>query len=126
MPIVNRRQALQHFGIASVTPLLPSETPTARKVVAVKPGENRYEYDVAGLRTSAACKLTSQDTSGASSIFELANQPKMGPPRHVHHREDEWYYVLSGSFLFQVGEAKIHLVDGSSHLGPARYPSRLG
>src|SRR5690242_13377405 len=35
--------------------------------------------------------------------YELAHgmvHPGGGPPPHVHHREDEMFYVLDGSFAF--------------------------
>jgi mannose-6-phosphate isomerase-like protein (cupin superfamily) len=120
--MMNRRQALQAFGIVSFTPLLSAQAPVDRKVVVVKPGDNRYAYNVAALRTDAACKLTAQDTGGACSLFELVTPPKMGPPRHVHHREDEWYYVLSGEFLFEVGGTKYTLPTGSAIWAPRDIP----
>lgn len=38
------------------------------------------------------------------SAFELSALPQTGPFLHVHHREDEWYYVLSGEFIFKAGD----------------------
>jgi hypothetical protein len=40
-------------------------------------------------------------------MFEFIVTPRQGPPRHVHHREDETYYILTGEFLFEVGGTKI-------------------
>ncbi len=122
MSVINRRQALQAFGVASFTPLFSTETPASRKVVVTRPGENRYAYNMAVLRTGAACKLTAQDTNGVCSIFELLTPAKTGPPRHVHHREDEWYYVLSGEFIFEVGERKYLLSAGASIWAPRDIP----
>jgi len=47
--------------------------------------------------------VTAQDSGGIISMFEFIIAPKQGPPLHVHHREDETYYVLTGEFLFEVG-----------------------
>jgi mannose-6-phosphate isomerase-like protein (cupin superfamily) len=43
-------------------------------------------------------KLGSEDSGGASSLFEVVVQPQGGPPPHIQHREDEWTYVLEGEF----------------------------
>ncbi|MEG9436361.1 cupin domain-containing protein [Edaphobacter sp. HDX4] len=91
----------------------------------MKPGENRFDYAVAELKKSAGCKVTKEDSLGACSIFELVNPPKGGPPRHIHHREDEWYYVLSSEFLFEVGNVKYTLPVGGSICAPRDIPHVL-
>lgn len=122
MPILSRRTALQAFGIASITSFLPTQAVTPRKVVVTKPGENRFAYTVPELRSGAACKLTNEDSAGACSLFELVAGPHTGPPRHIHHREDEWYYVLAGEFLFEVDGVKYTLPVGGSIWAPRDIP----
>jgi quercetin dioxygenase-like cupin family protein len=122
MPILSRRTALQAFGIASITSLLPAQAVASRKVVVTKPGENRFAYTVPELRSGAACKLTNEDSAGACSLFELVARPQTGPARHIHHREDEWYYVLAGEFLFEVGGVKYTLPAGGSIWAPRDIP----
>ncbi len=122
MSVIGRRQALQFFGLVSFTPLLSAGVPANRKEIVVRPGENRYPYNVAALRTGAACKLTAQDSGGTSSIFELVVPTRTGPPRHVHHREDEWYYVLTGHFAFEVGDTKQTVATGSAVWAPRDIP----
>lgn len=39
-------------------------------------------------------KLTGQETGGAFALLETVTPPGAGPPPHVHHREDETFYVL--------------------------------
>lgn len=122
MPVLSRRNALQAFGIASISSLLPAQEVTHRKVVVTNPGENRFPYTVPELRTGAACKVTNEDSAGACSLFELVAEPRTGPPRHVHHREDEWYYVLAGKFLFEVDDVKHTLPVGGSIWAPRDVP----
>jgi quercetin dioxygenase-like cupin family protein len=122
MPILSRRTALHAFGIASITSLLPSRAVTHRKVVVTKPGENRFAYTVPELRSGAACKLTNEDSAGACSLFELVAPPRTGPPRQIHHREDEWYYVLAGEYLFEVDGSKYTLPVGGSIWAPRDIP----
>lgn len=41
-------------------------------------------------------------------MFESVAPARSGPPRHVHHREDEIFYILSGDVLFWLeGESAI-------------------
>jgi steroid delta-isomerase-like uncharacterized protein len=39
-------------------------------------------------------------TNGAYALAELTAQPQFGPPPHIHHREDESFYILEGEFEF--------------------------
>src|SRR3712207_6150448 len=45
-------------------------------------------------------KITSYQTGGAYSLFEVTTQPGSGLPPHIHHREDEAFYVLEGEYEF--------------------------
>jgi uncharacterized cupin superfamily protein len=40
-------------------------------------------------------------------LMELTVPTKSGPPLHVHHREDETYYVLSGDFFLRLANKSI-------------------
>jgi quercetin dioxygenase-like cupin family protein len=114
MASIGRRTLLQAFGIASISALLPGQTTTggsSGKVSVAKPGESRFPFSTAQQSWLSPCKLTSEDTGGTLSAFELSALPQTGPFLHVHHREDEWYYVLSGEFLFKA--------RGESHTLPA-------
>src|SRR4028118_1139985 len=65
------------------------------------------------------CKVTSDQTGGAYSLFEVTTQPGEGPPPHVHHREDEAFYVLEGEYEFLDGEG-----SPRGGAGPPRRPGR--
>jgi len=41
-----------------------------------------------------------EDNDGAYVLAELTSQPGFGPPPHIHHREDEGFYILEGEFEF--------------------------
>ncbi len=49
-------------------------------------------------------KAVSNDTNGAFTLFEGLVPPGGGPPPHIHHREDEAFYLLEGELEFQEGE----------------------
>jgi oxalate decarboxylase/phosphoglucose isomerase-like protein (cupin superfamily) len=52
----------------------------------------------------------------------LSTLPQTGPFLHVHHKEDEWYYVLSGEFLFKAGGEEHTLPVGASIWLPRGIP----
>ena len=56
--------------------------------------------------------------------MELTVPSHSGPPLHVHHREDETYYVLSGEFLLEVGGQKYSLPQSSTIFAPREIPHR--
>ena len=39
-------------------------------------------------------------TDGAFSVFEEITPPRLGPPLHIHHAEDETFVMLSGECEF--------------------------
>lgn len=51
--------------------------------------------------------------SGGSYFTVLVNMgPDAGPPPHIHHLEDEQFYVLDGELTFQVGDQTYPLSTG--------------
>lgn len=98
------------------------KTPTASKAALVSRGEDRLgERHVLGVSTTAF-KVLTQDTGGGLFIIEHASQRKGGPPRHLHHNEDEWFYVLEGEYIAEIGSDRFQLKAGDSILGPRQVP----
>jgi quercetin dioxygenase-like cupin family protein len=58
------------------------------------------------------CKVTSAQTSGAYSLFEVTSPPGSGPPAHVQHRENEAFYVLEGEYEFLVEDSTTRVSAG--------------
>jgi quercetin dioxygenase-like cupin family protein len=67
-------------------------------------------------------KVSTEDTDGALFVFEHADMGKGGPPRHFHHEQDEWFYVIKGDFAFEVGDERFTLGPGDSLLAPRMVP----
>ena len=67
-------------------------------VAHIRPGEGRRSLWVMGEKVT--CKITSDQPSGAYSLFEITTQPGDGPSPHVQHWEDESLYVLEGEYEF--------------------------
>ena len=74
-------------------------------VAHIRPGENRRSLWVMGEKVT--CKIPSDRTSGAYSLFEITTRPGDGPPPHVQHWEDESFYVLEGEYEFFDGARTI-------------------
>jgi len=60
-----------------------------------------------------AYKITSDQTGGAYSLFEVKTPPGSGAPPHVQHREDEAFYVLEGEYEFLIEGRTINAGPGS-------------
>ena len=70
-------------------------------------------------------KLTSEQTGGASYLFEALFAPESGNRLHVHRREDEVGYVLEGALEIRLAEHTMIVEVGRvSHL-PKNVPHAL-
>ncbi|MBA3824733.1 MAG: cupin domain-containing protein [Ktedonobacterales bacterium] len=51
-------------------------------------------------------KATGSDTAQGFSLIEQVLPPGFAPPLHVHHAEDEAFYILEGEFTFVCGDLR--------------------
>jgi len=73
--------------------------------------------------SSLAFKVSTSDTAGNLFIIEHRNlTPASGPALHMHLSQEEWFYVMEGEVLFQVGGQRLHLRAGESVLAPRLVP----
>lgn len=121
MSRVDRRTLLYAFGVASVASALRARV-AGPKVAVAMPGENRFAFASSAQAQASPCKVSSADTAEACTIFELNALSRSGPFLHVHHREDEWYYILTGEFLFKAGGDEHTLSTGASIWLPRGIP----
>jgi len=70
----------------------------------------------------AIAKTSSETTAGRVTVLEHLAPEGSGPPVHVHHREDEWFYVIEGELTFWVGGRIIKVPMGSCVYGPRDIP----
>ena len=64
------------------------------------------------------CKVSARDTDGAMCVFEFTGGG--GGPRHLHHDQDEWIYVIDGEFKFEVGDKRFRVGTGESVFLPRK------
>jgi mannose-6-phosphate isomerase-like protein (cupin superfamily) len=58
-------------------------------------------------------KATGKQTNGVVTVIDQLIQPQGGPPPHIHHREDEAFYVLEGRFSFLCGDRQCVFESGA-------------
>lgn len=74
------------------------------------------------LGTLAIVKATGDDTGGAFTLVEQLAPAGFSPPLHVHHAEDEAYYVLEGAIHFRVGDREFDVGAGGYAFLPQAVP----
>jgi len=72
----------------------------------------------------AVVKAAAAETGGQMSIIEITEPPGMVGPLHVHHYEDEAFWILEGEATFEVGGAVIQARAGDYVYGPRDIPHR--
>lgn len=72
----------------------------------------------------AVIKLTATQTDGLMSIVEVTEPPGAEAPLHVHHREDETFWILEGDVTFEVGGTTFEAGPGDVAFGPRDVPHR--
>ena len=74
------------------------------------------------LGTSMRLITTAGDSGGRYTVLEQVTPPGWGPPRHIHSREDEIFYVLEGSYDLHVGNERRTVSAGASATLPRGIP----
>ncbi len=77
---------------------------------------NGKHYKMKGVTLNVLdIKISSNDTNGTLAVFEQTGfTPKGGPPLHIHLFQDEYFYILEGEYLFQVGDDKYEMRSGDT------------
>jgi quercetin dioxygenase-like cupin family protein len=63
-----------------------------------------------------------QETGGRFGLVESLSPKGTEPPRHVHGREDEAFYLLEGEITFFIGEETYEATPGTFVLAPRGVP----
>jgi quercetin dioxygenase-like cupin family protein len=67
-------------------------------------------------------KAGPEETGNAFSQFVVDDPRGSGPPLHVHHNEDETFYILEGQVTMFVGDERIELEAGDYFFGARGIP----
>lgn len=112
--------ALPLFGPALI---FANAGETARRSVRVPVDQDRFgkRREVFGF-LPIDVKVAGTDTDGRLLLIEQIDTVKGGPPRHFHHSQEEWFYVVEGSYVIEVGEERFEMKRGDSVLAPRGIP----
>lgn len=81
-------------------------------------GESRSAHDTGNITV----KVSGADTGGAFVVLEVSTTVDSGAPLHLHHVENEWFYVLEGEYDIQVGADLFTVKAGESVYAPKLIP----
>jgi quercetin dioxygenase-like cupin family protein len=87
--------------------------------IAMQQGEGEARWFLGALAT---IKSSGETTGGRVAVTENWAPRGHGSPLHVHHNEDEWFYVLSGELTFWVDGRVTTATEGSFVYGPRDVP----
>jgi quercetin dioxygenase-like cupin family protein len=94
----------------------------AQEALAVASGQGEARWWFGML---AEIKATAGSTSGGLTLVEVTCGPGYQAPLHVHHRDDEGFWVLDGRVTFHVGDASVLAGPGDYAYGPRNVPHRF-
>jgi len=87
--------------------------------IARHPGDGEHLWFFGGLTT---IKADGSDTGDRVLVTEQLVPRGGGSPLHVHHNEDEWFYVLEGELTIWVGGETVVAGAGAFVFGPRDVP----
>ena len=89
------------------------------KDITTIPNQNQVTYMPAGTGPlywgpgdKVTFLVTGAESGGGCFIVEGMAPPGGGPPPHIHHFEDESFYILQGSVTVQAGEQTLRVSPG--------------
>jgi mannose-6-phosphate isomerase-like protein (cupin superfamily) len=121
MQTLHRRSFLQ-LALATVPLAAFGATPNATSGPVTSAGQDREGVPPRGRLGRTTFKVLTSETAGGLFVLEQLDRAKGGPDLHLHHEQDEHFYVLEGEYLFQVGSERFRLKAGDSVLGPRGVP----
>jgi mannose-6-phosphate isomerase-like protein (cupin superfamily) len=96
-----------------------SSTNAVHQACFLAPDEGRAVWF---LRNHMTIKATAASTGGAFGLVESLIAPGFSPPLHVHHREDESFWVLEGEVSMRCGDRTFRASAGSFVFLPRDVP----
>ena len=87
--------------------------------IVLGPGEGEALWFLGALAT---VKSSAETTGGRVAVIEHLAPRGSGSPLHVHHHEDEWFYVLEGELTIWVAGRTVVAPAGSFVFGPRDVP----
>jgi quercetin dioxygenase-like cupin family protein len=109
-------------GFSSLALSRANATPPPAKPHLVPAGEDCLGESHSLGFSSIRFKVLPSETNSGVFLIEHDNLIKGGPPLHLHLYQEEWFYVIEGEVMFQLGDERKTLRAGDSILGPRNIP----
>jgi mannose-6-phosphate isomerase-like protein (cupin superfamily) len=100
----------------------PAPAPQQGSLHVVRSGEDRFGHSHTLGFSSILFKVPASETTGGMFVIEHTHLQPGGPPLHLHQNQEEWFYLVEGEAVFQVGEQRLELHAGESVLAPRGVP----
>jgi quercetin dioxygenase-like cupin family protein len=98
---------------------MSSDHASAQSPIALQPREGEALWFMGFLAT---IKASTEETGGRVAVIHHLAPKGSGSPLHVHHRENEWFYVLEGELTIWVDGQVNRAPAGSFVFGPQDTP----
>jgi mannose-6-phosphate isomerase-like protein (cupin superfamily) len=121
---MNRRLFLQFPLVASaiIAEAQANSKDEPKKGFKIEGGKDRYQEELLIMGGQFDLKVSAKDSGGDLCIYDTRRQEKGGPAFHLHHKQDEWFYVMRGEFIVKVGDDSFQLKPGDSAFAPRTIP----
>lgn len=121
---MNRRLFLQFPFVASllVAEGQNQQEERAKRGFKIEKGKDRFQEELLVMGGQFDCKVSGKDTNGDLCIYDTVRNEKGGPAVHLHHKQDEWFFVIKGEFIAKVGDDMLNLKPGDSAFAPRKVP----
>jgi mannose-6-phosphate isomerase-like protein (cupin superfamily) len=91
----------------------------SERAFVVRPDEGQSVWSLGG---KFVIKLPGAETDSRFSMTEALAFRSTEPPKHVHHKEHEAWYILEGKLTFYVGDDVLEADAGCFVFGPQGVP----
>jgi quercetin dioxygenase-like cupin family protein len=122
---MNRRSfvnAAVASGFALNVPLRLWTKESQLKTAKIPSGQDRLNEQHNIGPTDTTFEVLTNETGGNLFVMEQSSHRKGGPPRHLNYNEEEYFYVIEGNYIIEVGSDRFELGSGDSLLAPRNVP----
>ncbi|WP_027087951.1 cupin domain-containing protein [Cohnella panacarvi] len=70
------------------------------------------------LGNTSSLLVSGDETDGQFAILQMVETKGCEPPPHVHHREDESFFILEGEIEYTIGDKVYHAKPGTYLFAP--------
>lgn len=123
--VVDLLAAIPALRFVARGPSPPRAPQEPARGILVSSGEDRFHDSTRAIGVSSTTfKVSAGDTKRSLFVMEQHNTRRGGPPLHLHRETDEFWYVLAGDYVVEVGGQQFQAGAGDCVLGPRGVPHR--